>query len=70
MLRGQVTLIRTVPIDDRLSAAFLGEFILDDKDVSEDIFNEIQSNKQMCSMPKNQTFKCNVYKNGEIIGNL
>jgi hypothetical protein len=33
-------------------------------------FNEIQSNKQMCSMPKNQTFKCNVYKNGEIIGNL
>ena len=33
-------------------------------------FNEIQSNKQMCSMPKNQTFKCNVYKNGELIGNL
>lgn len=33
-------------------------------------FNEIQSNKQMCSMPKNQTFKCNVYKNGELLGNL
>jgi hypothetical protein len=33
-------------------------------------FNEIQSSKQMCSMPKNQTFKCNVYKNGELIGNL
>ena len=33
-------------------------------------FNEIQSNKQVCSMPKNQTFKCNVYKNGELIGNL
>lgn len=33
-------------------------------------FNEVQSDKQMCSMPKNQTFKCNVYKNGEIIGNL
>lgn len=33
-------------------------------------FNEIQSNKQICSMPKKQTFKCNVYKNGELIGNL
>jgi hypothetical protein len=33
-------------------------------------FNETQSNKQVCSMPKNQTFKCNVYKNGELIGNL
>ena len=33
-------------------------------------FNEIQSNKQMCSMPKNETFKCKVYKNGELIGNL
>ncbi len=33
-------------------------------------FNEVQSNKQVCSMPKNQTFKCNVYKNGELIGNL
>jgi hypothetical protein len=33
-------------------------------------FNEIQSNKEICSMPKNQTFKCNVYKNGELIGNL
>jgi len=43
LLRGQVTLIRTVPIDDRLSAAFLGEFILDNKDVSDDIFNEIQA---------------------------
>jgi hypothetical protein len=33
-------------------------------------FNEIQSSKEVCSMPKNQTFKCNVYKNGELIGNL
>jgi hypothetical protein len=33
-------------------------------------FNETQSNKEVCSMPKNQTFKCNVYKNGELIGNL
>jgi hypothetical protein len=33
-------------------------------------FNETQSNKEVCTMPKNQTFKCNVYKNGELIGNL
>lgn len=33
-------------------------------------FNETQSNKDVCSMPSTQTFKCNVYKNGELIGNL
>jgi hypothetical protein len=31
-------------------------------------FNEISSNKTFCSMPKKQTFKCSVYKNGELIG--
>jgi len=31
-------------------------------------FNETQNNKDVCSMPTNQTFKCNVYKNGELIG--
>jgi hypothetical protein len=29
--------------------------------------NEIPSNKEMCSMPSKQTFKCVVYKNGEVI---
>jgi len=33
-------------------------------------FNEVNSNKEVCSMPKSQTFKCSVYKNGELIGNL
>ena len=33
-------------------------------------FNETQSNKDICSMPKKQTFKCSVYKNGELIGSL
>ena len=33
-------------------------------------FSEVNSNKEVCSMPKNQTFKCSVYKNGELIGNL
>ena len=33
-------------------------------------FNETQSNKDVCTMPKKQTFKCNVFKNGELIGKL
>ena len=31
-------------------------------------FNEVSSNKEICSMPSQQTFKCSVYKNGELIG--
>ena len=30
-------------------------------------FNEFISNNVVCSRPKKQTFKCTVYKNGEII---
>jgi len=30
-------------------------------------FNEISSNKEICSMPKKQQFKCAVYKNGELV---
>ena len=33
-------------------------------------FNEFSSNTEICSMPSKQTFKCAVYKNGEIIGNV
>ena len=32
-------------------------------------FNEIQSNKVVCSRPTKQQFKCTVYKNGEILTN-
>jgi hypothetical protein len=31
-------------------------------------FNEISSGKDVCTMPSKQTFKCNVYKNGELVG--
>jgi len=31
-------------------------------------FNEMSSTKDVCTMPSKQTFKCNVYKNGELIG--
>ena len=30
-------------------------------------FNEMSSNKVMCSRPSKQTFKCSVYKNGDLI---
>lgn len=33
-------------------------------------FNEISSNKEICSMPKKQTFKCKMYKNGELVGDV
>ena len=33
-------------------------------------FNEISSNKEICSMPSKQTFKCSVFKNGGLIGNV
>ena len=33
-------------------------------------FNETSSTKDVCSMPSKQTFKCAVYKNGELIGNM
>jgi hypothetical protein len=33
-------------------------------------FNELVSNKESCSVSKNQTFKCSVFKNGELIGGI
>jgi len=30
-------------------------------------FNEVSSNKEICTMPKKQTFKCAVYKNGVLV---
>lgn len=32
-------------------------------------FNEVQSNKTVCSRPSKQQFKCTVYKNGEVLTN-
>jgi hypothetical protein len=33
-------------------------------------FNEISSNKEMCSQPKKQTFKCNVFRDGTLVGSI
>ncbi len=33
-------------------------------------FNEVSKNKNICYQPSKQTFKCSMYKNGEIISEL
>jgi hypothetical protein len=33
-------------------------------------FNEVASNKEICTQPKRQTFKCNVYKDGQLVSAL
>lgn len=33
-------------------------------------FNEVSSNKEICYQPKEQTFKCSLYKNGELISGI
>jgi hypothetical protein len=33
-------------------------------------FNEVSSNKDICYQPKKQTFKCSLYKNGELISGI
>jgi uncharacterized membrane protein YwzB len=33
-------------------------------------FNEISSNKDVCYQPKKQTFKCSLYKNGQLISGI
>lgn len=33
-------------------------------------FNEVSSNKDICYQPKEQTFKCSVFKDGELVGNI
>lgn len=34
------------------------------------LFNEVASNREICTQPKTQTFKCNVYKDGELVSAL
>jgi len=33
-------------------------------------FNEVSSNKDICYQPKKQTFRCSLYKNGELISSM
>jgi hypothetical protein len=34
------------------------------------IFNETSSNKDICYQPSEQTFKCSLYSNGELVSSL
>lgn len=33
-------------------------------------FNEMSSNREMCSQPSKQTFRCSVYKDGQLVSEL
>ena len=33
-------------------------------------FNEVSSNKEICSQPKEQTFKCSLFKDGTLVGSI
>ena len=33
-------------------------------------FNEVSSDKEICYQPKDQTFKCQVFKDGTLVGNI
>jgi hypothetical protein len=33
-------------------------------------FNEVSSNKEMCYQPSKQTFKCSMFKDGQLISTL
>lgn len=33
-------------------------------------FNEVSTNTEICTVPSEQTFKCSVYKNGELLGDI
>jgi hypothetical protein len=61
------------PVSDIVAGALLGMLIagpLMYNDVLKPYLyiNEVNSNKEVCSMPAKQQFRCNVYKNGELVG--
>ena len=57
-----------------ISGAFLGIFIalgMYGTELKGYLYiNEINSNKEVCSMPSKQQFKCKVYKDGALVGNI
>ena len=59
-------------LGDFLSGWFLGVstaaiFFANDK-ISLLFINELNSNKEVCSVPSKQQFRCSVYKDGQIVG--
>jgi hypothetical protein len=65
----------TLVIGDLLSGVFLGGvisgLIMYGSTLKSYLYiNEINANKEVCSMPSKQQFKCRVFKNGELVGNV
>jgi hypothetical protein len=65
----------TLVIGDILSGVFLGGIIsgliMYGTTLKSYLYiNEINANKEVCSMPSKQQFKCRVFKNGELVGNI
>ena len=59
-------------LGDLLSGGVLGvgtalTFFMNDK-ISLLFINELNSNKEVCSVPSKQQFRCSVYKDGQIVG--
>jgi hypothetical protein len=59
-------------LGDSLSGILLGAFtalifFANDK-ISLLFINELNSNKEVCSVPSKQQFRCSVYKDGQIVG--
>jgi hypothetical protein len=70
-----ITIFSRLVIGDIVSGIFLGTFIagilMYGTILKRYLFiNEINSNKEICSMPSKQQFKCNVYKDGTLVGNI
>lgn len=59
-------------ITDLLSGMFLGVFIpliMYSTSLKQYLYiNEVNSNKEVCSMPSKQQFRCSIYKNGTLVG--
>jgi len=66
------TLFSTLVIGDIISGLFLGGIvsglIMYGTNLKTYLFiNEMNSNKEVCSMPSKQTYRCNVFRNGELV---
>ena len=70
-----IKLVSSLVIGDVLSGLFLGGvisgIIMYGSTLKSYLYiNEINTNKEVCSMPSKQQFKCRVFKDGTLIGNI
>ena len=70
-----IKIVSSLVIGDVLSGLFLGGvisgIIMYGSTLKSYLYiNEINANKEVCSMPSKQQFKCRVFKDGTLIGNM